>query len=154
MSIKRRCGRLAKKELKISEMLLLSVTSSPFSFKWRTPLFSPNDALDRSLINDRSLVVLSRCSFSFDLKYFLLLLRIKWVNMFLAGLKIDRACFRSLSVIRISLVISFVNPFSLDLSFNSFWYYYSVFVKNRHLKIDVYGKRQTASEVFDFTTLL
>jgi hypothetical protein len=24
----------------------------------------------------------------------------------------------------------------------------------RHLKIDVYGKRQTASEVFDFTTLL
>ena len=82
--------------------------------------------------------------------------------MFLAGLKIDqsfalleaRACFRSLSVIRISFVISFVNPFWLDLSFNSFWYYYSVFVKNRHLKIDVYGKRQTASEVFDFTTLL
>ena len=25
---------------------------------------------------------------------------------------------------------------------------------NRHLKIDVYVKRQTASEVFDFTTLL
>ena len=25
---------------------------------------------------------------------------------------------------------------------------------NRHLKIDVYGKRPTASKVFDFTTLL
>jgi hypothetical protein len=30
----------------------------------------------------------------------------------------------------------------------------NLIISIRHLKIDVYGKRQTASEVFDFTTLL